>query len=125
MIRRPPRSTLFPYTTLFRSDPIAILVDPRRTGHGRFAALGRDRRACAEVPDEVAEGVAGVAAVGHDPGGDEGEDRQEQRGQRQFVRLSWSQGEADGATGSIGDHAGLGPVAAARTAEALARIALR
>src|SRR5260221_7704223 len=24
MIRRPPRSTLFPYTTLFRSDPGAI-----------------------------------------------------------------------------------------------------
>ena len=33
MIRRPPRSTLFPYTTLFRSDgPIATLaldVDPK------------------------------------------------------------------------------------------------
>src|SRR5437764_11155286 len=28
LIRRPPRSTLFPYTTLFRSDPIA-----RRTGY--------------------------------------------------------------------------------------------
>src|SRR3712207_8384258 len=28
MIRRPPRSTLFPYTTLFRSDPRAdLLVD--------------------------------------------------------------------------------------------------
>src|SRR5258708_24911185 len=31
MIRRPPRSTLFPYTTLFRSvtveDPLAIAVD--------------------------------------------------------------------------------------------------
>src|SRR3712207_8387196 len=27
MIRRPPRSTLFPYTTLFRSDaPIAVLM---------------------------------------------------------------------------------------------------
>src|SRR3712207_8297775 len=26
MIRRPPRSTLFPYTTLFRSDRIADLV---------------------------------------------------------------------------------------------------
>src|SRR5262245_64852708 len=26
MIRRPPRSTLFPYTTLFRSQPVA---DPR------------------------------------------------------------------------------------------------
>src|SRR2546425_6921816 len=29
MIRRPPRSTLFPYTTLFRSDPeVAVLVLP-------------------------------------------------------------------------------------------------
>src|SRR3712207_8766882 len=26
MIRRPPRSTLFPYTTLFRSVPLAFLV---------------------------------------------------------------------------------------------------
>src|SRR2546430_8695266 len=26
MIRRPPRSTLFPYTTLFRSDPEAVLL---------------------------------------------------------------------------------------------------
>src|SRR3712207_8308421 len=24
MIRRPPRSTLFPYTTLFRSDPVQV-----------------------------------------------------------------------------------------------------
>src|SRR3712207_8749436 len=27
MIRRPPRSTLFPYTTLFRSDPVGQLGD--------------------------------------------------------------------------------------------------
>src|SRR2546426_3045030 len=27
MIRRPPRSTLFPYTTLFRSDALIIPVD--------------------------------------------------------------------------------------------------
>src|SRR3712207_7394472 len=27
MIRRPPRSTLFPYTTLFRSSPSAIFVE--------------------------------------------------------------------------------------------------
>src|SRR2546430_13242426 len=32
MIRRPPRSTLFPYTTLFRSRPAA---------HPRFAAVRR------------------------------------------------------------------------------------
>src|SRR2546422_3975201 len=27
MIRRPPRSTLFPYTTLFRSQPSGVAVD--------------------------------------------------------------------------------------------------
>src|SRR3712207_7948508 len=34
MIRRPPRSTLFPYTTLFRSDDYAHVVreDPTRAG---------------------------------------------------------------------------------------------
>src|SRR3712207_7670620 len=26
MIRRPPRSTLFPYTTLFRSDHVAVVI---------------------------------------------------------------------------------------------------
>src|SRR2546426_1515300 len=29
MIRRPPRSTLFPYTTLFRSDVCILYADPR------------------------------------------------------------------------------------------------
>src|SRR2546421_8435107 len=28
MIRRPPRSTLFPYTTLFRSGGVLVLLDP-------------------------------------------------------------------------------------------------
>src|SRR6516162_10913842 len=36
MIRRPPRSTLFPYTTLFRSPPAAML---RRGGHAQHAQL--------------------------------------------------------------------------------------
>src|SRR3712207_8031414 len=49
MIRRPPRSTLFPYTTLFRSELIARLQKrmhdddlrrvPGRDGEGRRAAL--------------------------------------------------------------------------------------
>src|SRR5688572_32568291 len=30
MIRRPPRSTLFPYTTLFRSVPLIFMSRPRR-----------------------------------------------------------------------------------------------
>src|SRR3712207_7423958 len=47
MIRRPPRSTLFPYTTLFRSG--ARPSSPRRPGRGRGKrggrADGRNRRA--------------------------------------------------------------------------------
>src|SRR3712207_7922165 len=47
MIRRPPRSTLFPYTTLFRSGavdhPLAVLElgrRPRRAGVRATARLG-------------------------------------------------------------------------------------
>src|SRR5258708_14347230 len=36
MIRRPPRSTLFPYTTLFRSD------------HRRFGVLQHEKTECAD-----------------------------------------------------------------------------
>src|SRR5258707_6379112 len=41
MIRRPPRSTLFPYTTLFRSVRVLkyTLDDPRRAGHGETHRL--------------------------------------------------------------------------------------
>src|SRR2546429_2500596 len=42
MIRRPPRSTLFPYTTLFRSQPLRkrwIVVDRV----GRFVTLDQGR----------------------------------------------------------------------------------
>src|SRR2546427_2487884 len=40
MIRRPPRSTLFPYTTLFRSNRGAAggLRRSERAGHGQIAA---------------------------------------------------------------------------------------
>src|SRR3712207_8133354 len=38
MIRRPPRSTLFPYTTLFRSPPVERLPRPwREVGYGELA----------------------------------------------------------------------------------------
>src|SRR5258707_3375248 len=36
MIRRPPRSTLFPYTTLFRSDSIRALMSSNKGSIGRF-----------------------------------------------------------------------------------------
>src|SRR2546422_5571836 len=52
MIRRPPRSTLFPYTTLFRSRSQARLLrgdeEPhargRRLGGAEFLAVGGDRK---------------------------------------------------------------------------------
>src|SRR5689334_24800063 len=41
MIRRPPRSTLFPYTTLFRSgQPQPDRVDAGDLGQGRGGCLG-------------------------------------------------------------------------------------
>src|SRR2546422_4885854 len=39
MIRRPPRSTLFPYTTLFRSDRLVRLVASILRGATRRVAL--------------------------------------------------------------------------------------
>src|SRR2546422_4265261 len=52
MIRRPPRSTLFPYTTLFRSrDPVGPL---RRNRPGRAVdAPGGSRAAAAPGPGGV------------------------------------------------------------------------
>src|SRR2546428_2462212 len=52
MIRRPPRSTLFPYTTLFRSSRCALRTTPRRDalrglpdgGESEFASNGQDRK---------------------------------------------------------------------------------
>src|SRR5256885_5051289 len=42
MIRRPPRSTLFPYTTLFRSEHGFVLLGLQRVlGQQRGAVLGK------------------------------------------------------------------------------------
>src|SRR5258705_6717711 len=51
MIRRPPRSTLFPYTTLFRSQD-AGRHQPRLedSDHANAAALRIYRRRCASQP---------------------------------------------------------------------------
>src|SRR2546422_7836924 len=41
MIRRPPRSTLFPYTTLFRSPPIALADGSESANCGTSLLLTR------------------------------------------------------------------------------------
>src|SRR5699024_4640922 len=67
LLRRPPRSTLFPYTTLFRSWRMGDTRGDARPGGARARALG-----------------AGSAAVGAAVGGrwPRGEDRRRGRGRR-------------------------------------------
>src|SRR3712207_7023701 len=59
MIRRPPRSTLFPYTTLFRS--LVAVLDREKGCEERD-----DRLAAADVPLEQAMHSAVAAHVGED-----------------------------------------------------------
>src|SRR2546426_8081842 len=54
MIRRPPRSTLFPYTTLFRSDRLEVDHADQRVGR----RLDEDR------PGRLLHGPLPVARVG-------------------------------------------------------------
>src|SRR5260370_6641549 len=60
MIRRPPRSTLFPYTTLFRSrDRDAVAAPPhrrqggRRVGHRRVADPLRSEEHTSELQSHL------------------------------------------------------------------------
>src|SRR5258706_7222477 len=68
MIRRPPRSTLFPYTTLFRSQPREFAdvlrlrnkpIDADRQGHIALDAQqffrGRHRWACSAAAEHRSE----------------------------------------------------------------------
>src|SRR3989475_2494799 len=74
MIRRPPRSTLFPYTTLFRSlFPGRVALD-RRPGRHEADPGEQGRRV------HVAEGVshAHLARVDHDHGGPDRHQRSEE-----------------------------------------------
>src|SRR5574337_1251572 len=56
MIRRPPRSTLFPYTTLFRSGR-----DPRREGSRQEARWQVERKSAMDDLDMLARTVWGEA----------------------------------------------------------------
>src|SRR2546426_5387526 len=64
MIRRPPRSTLFPYTTLFRSRAAASLVG--RAPSQKPGPVSRRRRVCrvSELPGaRTAHGTVGADGV--------------------------------------------------------------
>src|SRR2546430_12614826 len=54
MIRRPPRSTLFPYTTLFRSTDSAPRVGPKVTAKMKYAGpqAGRSEEHTSELQSQ-------------------------------------------------------------------------
>src|SRR2546422_4888635 len=68
MIRRPPRSTLFPYTTLFRS----VLTRAAYAGTQRYAASWTGDNTSSwnhlrlSVPNLLSLGISGYAFVGDD-----------------------------------------------------------
>src|SRR3712207_8252207 len=72
MIRRPPRSTLFPYTTLFRSELVAFILQheavfsPERAKKMASAFSGVEEFRCVDEDqlDERAKG-AGVRSEEH------------------------------------------------------------
>jgi hypothetical protein len=47
-------------------DPVAVGVDPLRTGDGGLFALGGDRWTRALLLDVLPEGMAGIASISHD-----------------------------------------------------------
>src|SRR3712207_7416303 len=71
MIRRPPRSTLFPYTTLFRSQAIIIWRDELVEGRVLLRDIidleatyaGPDGKGAPKVPEAAPNGGAPVAAA--------------------------------------------------------------
>src|SRR2546423_10150969 len=60
MIRRPPRSTLFPYTTLFRSCSARIRTPPCRASPGGILPASRPRakRSGARAPSSASAATA-------------------------------------------------------------------
>src|SRR3989442_10548044 len=82
MIRRPPRSTLFPYTTLFRSTRTrGLVVRQRRPGAQGDDHPARGRRARDDLP------AADRGPLPHDASG---ADRKSTRLNSSHVRISYA-----------------------------------
>src|SRR5438034_6988330 len=84
MLRPPPKSTLFPYTTLFRSVPAQDLVE-----HERLAEVDQRRRLGGRRPDRHrAPSAQGLPQVG-------------------VERRRWSRGRSEEHTSELQSHSDL------------------
>src|SRR3712207_9111384 len=101
MIRRPPRSTLFPYTTLFRSFVAALAVVVLATGSvagmalsGQFSASDRSASQKQYCPPQSQNGQGG-GNKGDDKGkgkkcGKQGTDRKSTRLNSSHANISYA-----------------------------------
>src|SRR5690349_24203470 len=85
IVRRPPRSTLFPYTTLFRSQRVVALVADEHVV-GDAADHGVD---VSHVPARCRQSPLGDAVVGHPVERDE-QDRKSTRLNSSHVEISYA-----------------------------------
>src|SRR3712207_8076330 len=82
MIRRPPRSTLFPYTTLFRSDRIVVQANEAETTTASGIVIPDTAK---EKPQEGT-----VLAVGPGRIDDKGKDRKSTRLNSSHANISYA-----------------------------------
>src|SRR3712207_8561561 len=91
MIRRPPRSTLFPYATLFRSPALADLalaVGVVGVATHQRGQVERSRQPVAPGPEDLLEagiGVLGSAEAGEHPHGPRSEEHTSELQSRQYL----------------------------------------
>src|SRR5687767_15221681 len=64
MIRRPPRSTLFPYTTLFRSKPSATVGSPTSIAFAS-SSCSRTIRPCSSVSTRSEEHTSELQSLAY------------------------------------------------------------
>src|SRR2546421_4761039 len=83
MIRRPPRSTLFPYTTLFRSRAPALQRHGDAIQHQAAAVPDEPRGRGGQSPDRRLVGARG-------PGGARGADRKSTRLNSSHDQISYA-----------------------------------
>src|SRR3712207_7960719 len=86
MIRRPPRSTLFPYTTLFRSEG----QHPHEVHGPDTAAHGEGRDAEPGAPGPPGRGPHASGQVQRREGGGDGEDRKSTRLNSSHANISYA-----------------------------------
>src|SRR3712207_7149475 len=90
MIRRPPRSTLFPYTTLFRSHPLLVADLPLHLGGSAPPPLHRAPGLGADARHGVLDHAVDAELGRHDQRPDDPQDRKSTRLNSSHANISYA-----------------------------------